>query len=651
MVPLSPVEAAPGGKPADPRRASTLPGVAAIGSGLDLSMSIGGATGSAQQVTVVAPATAVTAAVGTSAGVGVAARGVQPVAAVTGAVQAPPQPGGPSPAVLVPHQPGATPVAAGNAPGAAAMMAPAAAAGVAMPPALQHVPSAKVAALTAAAQQAASSAPALAKSALRPASLLRSAARRRNGAPPGLLTTAAAATGDERRRECFIPLRPCDLLEDLIATHPFCAGEGAASKAGNLRALLAVLSLRLRLRLERDFGDLRDEYGPFNPDVDTEMEVDEARGGVEGDGRFVHFRERLFELLDKSGFHRLGDVELAAAADAKSRSGFDTTPPKEGTYRAFFFARGRYEWEGVHRTIVDRLLCRDGRLVQERYSRLYTLFRLTNREGVEAVQKAQRGGSTDPGPLPKVSTNYWYLKMFKDIDSRDVDMLVPGSRVVISRLDLAMIIVPIVVSIISAIVKIQTTGLSFRSAGEIIASLALIIMPLLYAYKAYEGVKKKQALQRDALTNLLMLKMLDANGGTLSHLLDEAHEQELLEAFLAYFFLWAGQGGKPKPMYQRDLDRKVEKYLAEELAEASAGNGPDFANEVDFQVGDAVCKLWHMGLVETAADGSDRCIIQAQPLASVLELLSDGDLSGGVEGAAAAAAAAAATRKLAPRTL
>ena len=112
-----------------------------------------------------------------------------------------------------------------------------------------------------------------------------------------------------------------------------------------------------------------------------------------------------------------------------------------------------------------------------------------------------------------------------------------------------------------------------------------------------------------------------------------------------YLCIQSGQAS-PKPKYQRDLDREVEKYLAKELKEMSAGDGPDFAHDVDFRVGDAVAKLWRMGMVETVADGADKCIIQAQPLASCVEMLTDGDVRGGVpgDGAKAASEAAAAAR-------
>ncbi|MBV8265665.1 MAG: hypothetical protein JO252_04890, partial [Planctomycetaceae bacterium] len=66
---------------------------------------------------------------------------------------------------------------------------------------------------------------------------------------------------------------------------------------------------------------------------------------------------------------------------------------------------------------------------------------------------------------------------------------------------------------------------------------------------------------------------------------------EFKEAMLAYFFLWRA-AGEPSPLTVPALDARIEKFLRAKTGIA-----------IKYEVGDAVCKLFRLGLVRRDAQG------------------------------------------------
>jgi hypothetical protein len=106
-----------------------------------------------------------------------------------------------------------------------------------------------------------------------------------------------------------------------------------------------------------------------------------------------------------------------------------------------------------------------------------------------------------------------------------------------------------------------------------------------YGYKQWAGFQNAQKTFSLQLTQSLYYQTLDSNAGVLTHLLDEAEEQECREAILGYYYLWryAGERG----WTARDLDDYVEQDL-ERLA----------GIKVDFEIEDALDKLEKLGIAE-----------------------------------------------------
>jgi hypothetical protein len=226
----------------------------------------------------------------------------------------------------------------------------------------------------------------------------------------------------------------------------------------------------------------------------------------------------------------------------------------------------------------------------------------------------------------KADTESVYLKIFKDIPKLDLNMLLPGARVMMSYLDRSKISFPVL------------TGVG-ALASKPLAALALVFPPLLamartlgaglddalaqfahsgspswalwglasgslgYGYRSYYGYQQTRQRYRLTLTENLYFQNLDNNCGVLARLLDEAEEQECREALLAYFFLWRLAG--PDGWTSAELDDAVEEYL-----ERNAGV------KVDFEIGDAIRKLEERRIVVKAGDR-----YRARPLGQALQVL------------------------------
>jgi hypothetical protein len=191
---------------------------------------------------------------------------------------------------------------------------------------------------------------------------------------------------------------------------------------------------------------------------------------------------------------------------------------------------------------------------------------------------------------PEADTEHVFLKVFKDIPRMDVDMLLPGARVRLTKVDRGKIVYPVlsglaltVYNIFSELVHWVHTLMMSNSAAW-----ALTAGCIGYGYKSYYGYQQTKQRYHLSLTQSLYFQNLDSNAGVLHRLFDEAEEQDCRTAILAYFCLWRYA---PSGATTEDLDALMELYL-------------DRHADVPLlcEPGEAVVKLKKLGLVELAGD-------------------------------------------------
>jgi hypothetical protein len=389
-------------------------------------------------------------------------------------------------------------------------------------------------------------------------------------------------------REHFIPLRKSDLVALLCKDRQLPAQEREP-----FRQFCLLVSSVFHFEYLKQLEELKDAYAPFDPDADTRAlapQTPEQRQKSMDElfGKFT-------ALMERANFKHLTREEIEEAVRViATEAGVRTHVDLSRFERLEVFVRG--DVMGTRHRRSWRRLWR-----QEEYKvALYQRFAL--------IVKLRPHGALDKD----VRTDAVYLKLFKDIPKIDQEMLLPGARVKMTRLDKALIAYPLVggltimlYEIVNQVIKNPALAsvAALASGAAALASWSVAAALGGYAYKSYHSYQVKKQDYHLRLTKSLYFRSLDNNTGVLMRLLDEAEEQECRETFLAYFCLW--KYAPPEGWTAEQLDDYVEMYL-----EGSAGL------KVDFEIGDALAKLERLKIVQKVG-----AAYRAQPLEKALEML------------------------------
>jgi virulence-associated protein VagC len=381
-------------------------------------------------------------------------------------------------------------------------------------------------------------------------------------------------------REHFIPLRKSDLVQLLTKDKQLLAAERDA-----FRQFCLLVSAVFHFEYLKQLEELKDAYAAFDPDSDTR-----ALQGVSPDERHKQLDElysKFTALMERANFKKLERTDIEEALrERSSELGLPTDVDLSIFERLEVFVRGDAKLPHSRRR-WQRLWRKEEVLVPV-FQRMVMIVKL------RPHRRLDKDIRTDPV----------YLKVFKNIPKSDQDMLLPGARVRLSKLDQALIIYPLATGI----------GLMVFNIGANIFSKGLAVLGGLlswslaaalggYGYKSYHAYQVKKQEYTLRLTKSLYYQTLDSNTGVLMRLLDEAEEQECRETFLAYFCLW--KFAPPGGWTAEQLDDYVELYL-----ESNANL------KVDFEIGDALAKLERLKIVQKVGDS-----YKAQPVDKALEML------------------------------
>ncbi len=375
-------------------------------------------------------------------------------------------------------------------------------------------------------------------------------------------------------REHFIPVRVADLVDLLCAeSGPLPDQHLTADEQAGFRRFAAAVTHHLHAVYADKLRTLKDAYAPFDPDPDPRslavLGPDEREACL--DGLFRHF----VELMERANYRRMTRDDLERTMAGASEWGVDMSVAWDALEKLEVFYRGR----------------RVGRRGVRRWYRWFRREEAT----VPVFKRVAVILKQTPHPRldPDADVRNVFLKLFKDIPTMDVEMLLPATRVKMPWLERLKLGGSLTSSVGYVGWKLGTSSLTLTKfgsallAGSVLTVYTPIALVLGYGYKtwySFQASKKAYALQ---LTQSLYYQNLDNNAGLLYRLLDEAEEQETREVLLAYFYLWryAGDAG----WTAADLDDYVELDLEKRLGAA-----------VDFEIGDALAKLEWAGVLETA---------------------------------------------------
>jgi hypothetical protein len=415
-----------------------------------------------------------------------------------------------------------------------------------------------------------------------------------DGAVPGVVGKVAmvdphSQAGASAQREKFLPVTSHALLDRLTAAKQWPNGDAVQA-----RRFLRYLAYWRRHSYTVKLLELEQTYEPFSPDSDllrTRTFSAEERLTVQK--RLV---EQMVDLLEQGNFTRVDPANVHFILTKDSAYGLDLQVDLEAFEEILIYYRGATNIIERRRD-VKRAYMRWKEVRIPVFQRMFLLFKLKPfdirvsevvRERKIDRKEAERVVRQLRGLLPAtVSSDYVYIKLFKNMPRSDVEMIFPNTKVRFRLFDK---------------LKFGVTaggGLGMGVFGTV-GKLAMASNPytLAAAVAGLGGIALRQATnflnQRTrymvVLAQNLYFHAMADNRGVMTLLADRAAEEDLKEEMLLYSVL---AKERVNVANLRQVDEAIEGYLA-----------TTFKIDVDFDVDDALHRLKEEGIVTELPDGT-----------------------------------------------
>lgn len=369
-------------------------------------------------------------------------------------------------------------------------------------------------------------------------------------------------------REHYVPLRIADLVNFLVA------GTGAKVDPNPLlpdeetefRRIADCLVDYYHRGSRVHFRRIKNAYAPFDPDRDTVSVVELNR--EDKDRAMMGLFHELRGVLEEGNYIELTRPEAEKIMQDVSPWGVNL----DVDWSVFEHIELHYRGDTIGPRSIRRWW-----MPWKSDVKMLPVF---NRLVVILKQRPhKRLGS-------KADTKSVFMKIFKDIPKSDLEMVLPGTRIRLSKWDKGMIVYPVMSGVALLIYKLLSEWWGFKDYLSIAASISiswsLAVLFAGYGYKSYASYTFKKTHYTMQLAQSLYYQVIGSNAGVLFRLIDEAEEQEVREALLAYYYLWRDDRAMPA----HELDDRIEEDLDRRLGV-----------KVDFEIADALGKLTTLNLV------------------------------------------------------
>jgi len=382
----------------------------------------------------------------------------------------------------------------------------------------------------------------------------------------------------------FIPVSRRELIKSLVLEAKKSSWDDSALK--QFRILTEVLQTIYHARYHRYYLSLKTAYRPFNPDKDV---ITKRRWDKD---EKLCLQKKLFSemsaLLQKGNYEELDEDMINQALNNEMSRGLSIGVELDDYQQVLIYARGK----GIIKTqqrYWQSLFLKKKDIEIPIYRRLNMIFRFRGVKELETLLKKKGLNRFNLWLYLRRhkrlmqdtnSDDYIFLRQFRDIPCSDLEMLFPNSTLRFTLLDK---------------IKLTATGGAGTVGGimVLLSKVAIAVKPLtiLIAILGFGGVLGRQVKNvfyqqkhyKMVLSRSLYTHSLDINIGVIAALLDQALDEDIKEALLAYFVLL--QAG------DEFLNRDEVKQKAEELLQTHYGVS------IDFEISDALTKLRKDGLV------------------------------------------------------
>ena len=333
--------------------------------------------------------------------------------------------------------------------------------------------------------------------------------------------------GEYSDREHYIPVRASDVVEFLCGElgpdgQPLLSADAQVA----FRRFARSVSGHVHGIYLDELRQLKETYAAFDPEPDPPplIPITEDQRGAQLDKLF----ETFIHLMTRANYVRLSRDEIEKTMRGATEWGVDMDVAWDAFDKVEVFYRGkgtgkRVSWSWRH-------FFRKKEVTLPTFARVVVIFKQHPHKRL--------GDDAD--------TRSVYLKLFKDIPQIDIEMLLPGGRIRMPKLERLKLGGSITSSLAYVAWKLSTFpllsllgGLATSTLWALYAPIALILG---YGYKTWYSFQVSRQTYTLQLTQSLYYQNLDNNGGVMFRLLDEAEEEETREVLLAYFYLWRNAG-------------------------------------------------------------------------------------------------------------
>jgi hypothetical protein len=393
---------------------------------------------------------------------------------------------------------------------------------------------------------------------------------------------------DAAPRQTFIPVLKRTLV-DALGSRAAQMGQDGAKLQSVCQLMAAILHHQYFAELEV----LRDSYRQFAPGKP-------AHGHAISETPLTAFIQTFESVLRQASFEEIPPEELGACDSDDNSKPVRTRAHKSACESIRFFRRGGHTEELAHKNMLGFAGKAE---TLEVYDDVILLVRFKTAHSGRSQPKLPQGAS--PGSV--------MIKSFINIPRRDICMLFPEVRILMTRTDALLLggpalagAIPILLNIVPALsvmLVLAGTLLGYKGAvsqdqlTQAVGALAALAGAGAFVFRQYSNYAHKRLKYQKKIADSIYFRNLTNNAGVFESLISAAEEQDVKEAILAYAFLLDAQ-----PKTKEDLDSEIEAWLR-------AG----FHQNIGFEIGDALAKLEHFGLVERSGP-----LLSAIPAAEAL---------------------------------
>ena len=380
------------------------------------------------------------------------------------------------------------------------------------------------------------------------------------------------------RTDGYIPARKADLAAAIAAEGALPPAE-AAAMGEVFRLLAAILHFEAHEKLEQ----LKALYDPLDPDAPDNRRDTSAAA-------FEAFEQALTGALTRANFEEI-DADTVQTRDAtKLLTGLSIKASLAGIRRIRFFARGtRMEtieikhWLGLRKRRVETPMMSD----------VVVLVGFKGETEIGAADRrafARLRRGVEPGAA--------LVKHFRNVAAPELVTLHPGAKPSMRPRDQVFLAapalaggVPVLLNLWPALTILAAVIAAYFTAGQILDNEKLMrAVGALGGLVALGAFVMRQRMKFEATTlryqkqlaDTIYFRNLANNAGVLDLLVGAGEEQDVKEAFLAYWALRRAD----RPLVKAEIDNAAEQFLRERMG-----------LNVNFEIQDAVAKLERMGLI------------------------------------------------------